>query len=91
MVINTFTYYNHLKELDKYLLTEKFIDGETYEVHFTGDLYRIEGNFIVNIMAEELGKWRYRDVIRNQSVPLYHGNIRLFIKTIQSLKFKQIK
>lgn len=91
-MIHKFIYYSHLKELDKYLTGgDRFIDGEMYEIRKSGNIHIISGKFLVNKLIESGGNWRYRDVIREENIPLYKNGVKYFIENTKPLKFKKIQ
>lgn len=93
MVINTFTYYEHLKALDKILVSQRFIDGETYVISEITSYYKnyvLRGNFYVNMTVLEGGSWRYRDVIKEQGIRIDGKDFKKIMSIVKPLKFKKI-
>jgi len=95
MVINTFTYYEHLNALDRILVSQRFIDGETYVIIFNEITsyyknYVLRGNFYVNMTVLEGGRWRYRDVIKEQGIRLDNKDFKKIMSIVKPLKFKKI-
>ena len=88
MVTNTFTYYNHFKEINKFLMYARFIDGETYEIEvFEDNRKYIYGNFLINYVISGV----YEDRATPQGFPMSDIEIKKILKITQPLKFKQIQ
>ncbi len=88
MVTHTFTYYNHFKEIDKFLMYARFIDGETYEIEvFEDNRKYIYGNFLINYIISGV----YEDRADTRGFPMSDIEIKKILKITQPLKFKQIQ
>ena len=88
MVTNTFIYYNHFEEINKFLMYARFIDGETYEIEvFEDNRKYIYGNFLINYVISGV----YEDRATPQGFPMSDIEIKKMLKIIQPLKFKQIQ
>jgi len=88
MVTHTFTYYNHFKEINKFLIYACFIDGETYEIEvFEDNRKYIYGNFLINYIISGV----YEDRATPQGFPMSDIEIKKILKITKPLKFKQIQ
>ena len=91
----TFTYYKHLHELDMILISNKFIDGETYVIRKIDPSISkgsvLHGNFYINKCLLENGRWVYRDVIKELGLRLENHEVKKIMAITQPLKFKQIR
>lgn len=87
MVTNTFIYYNHFKEINKFLMSAYFIDGETYEIEvFEDNRKYIYGNFLINYVISGV----YEDRATPQGFPMSDIEIKKILKITQPLKFKKV-
>jgi hypothetical protein len=88
MITGTFTYYNHFKEINKFLMYAYFIDGETYEIEvFEDNRKYIYGNFLINYIVSGV----YEDRATPQGFPMSDIEIKKILKIIQQVEFKQIR
>ncbi len=88
MVTNTFIYYNHFKEINKFLVCAYFVDGETYEIKvFEDNSKYIYGNFLINYVISGV----YENRVTPHGFPMSDIEIKKILKITQPLKFKQIQ
>lgn len=88
MVIDTFKYYAHLKEINKFLMYAYFVDGETYEIEvFEDNRKYIYGNFIINYVVSGV----YEDRVVSQAFPMSDIEIKKILKVVRPVVFKEIR
>lgn len=88
MVTHTFIYYNHFREIEKFLMYARFIDGETYRIEvFEDNSKYVYGNFLINHIING----GYEDRIVPQGFPISYIEINKILKLAKPLKFKQIQ
>jgi hypothetical protein len=87
MVTETFTYYNHFQEINKFLMYAYFIHGETYEIEVLDGKKFIYGNFTINYIVSGV----YEDRVTAEGFPIDEVDLKKILKLVQPLKFKQIR
>ena len=88
MVIDTFKYYEHHKEINKFLAYAYFVDGETYEIEvFEDNRKYIYGNFIINYVISGV----YEDRVVSQAFPIMDIEIKKILKIVRPVVFKEIR
>jgi hypothetical protein len=86
MVINTFTYYEHFKEINKFLMYASFVDGEIYKIEVLDGKKYICGNFVINYITSGT----YQDRTVSEGFPVTDKELRMISKIVQPLEFKKI-
>ena len=88
MVIDTFKYYEHHKEINKFLVYAYFVDGETYQIEvFEDNRKYIYGNFIINYVISGV----YGDRVVSQAFPIMDIEIKKILKIVRPVVFKEIR
>lgn len=87
MITGTFTYYEHFKEANKWLVYGNFVDGETYEIKVIDGKKYICGNFLMSYVLSG----EYQNRVMPQGFRIDDTTSIKILKIIQQVEFKQIR